>query len=317
MKKVLLSAVIAMAAGAVVLLWMQSREVPDRQVADALPQASRHPDAGAASSGRALPSWPGVSRRKSHQASAVLDEREKARAASREATLKLMERVQKGDALAIAELTASAERSREAQRKRLRDSLSRQHAGLGKALNLSAEEESRILDALADSHPESQSVVLIAPGIAPDRPAAVRQEDALKNLLGSRYDAWEAYKLAPEIRTSVTRFQDVFGPDANPLSEEQTESLVAALTAEQLRINRYMQQIRPPPATSSRSRLENELDQELRFSADNNRRLAAVAARHVNAGQLNDYQKMLQDDLDRRIGNLRQQIAQLDSLRQN
>jgi hypothetical protein len=111
-----------------------------------------------------------------------------------------------------------------------------------------------------------------------------------------------------QIRTSVMRFQDVFGPDANPLSDEQTESVVAALVAEQARINRDMSSIPRRYGNDLPSILRDELDRTLRFSAENNRRLVMAASPYLNAGQLVDYREMLQQDMDKSVESLRTQI---------
>lgn len=139
-----------------------------------------------------------------------------------------------------------------------------------------------------------------------------RYAEALANmpkLLEQRFtEQGTTLDLDKKTRTSVMRFQDVFGPDANPLSDEQTESVVAALVAEQARINRDMSNIPRRSGNDVKSTLQDELDRTSRYQPENNRRLVMAASPHLNAGQLVDYTEMLQQDMDKSIESLRAQI---------
>jgi hypothetical protein len=220
-------------------------------------------------------------------------------------------------------------------RANLLKSLQQRYTELGKALDLTPEEMTRILDTLAKFQVEPELLpedlrryflngtnLLAVPDPAMEqlRGSLVmtqRQEAELRSVLGDKYDKWLAIGLTPEVRTTVMRFQDVFGPDANPLSDEQTESLVAALAAEQVRIHRDMSNIPRPYGNDPQSRLQNELDRVLRYNAENNRRLVMTAIAHLNAGQLIDYREMLQQDMDKSIASLRAQIKTQETIRGN
>jgi hypothetical protein len=205
-------------------------------------------------------------------------------------------------------------------------SLKQRYTELGKALDLTSDEMTRMPETLAEFqlHPEllpedlrrhflngTQILAIPDPAMEQLRGSLVMtqsQEAELRNILGDKYDNWLAFGLAPEIRTDVMRFQDVFGPDANPLSDEQTESVVAALAAEQVRINRDMSNIPRRRGSEPQSSLQDELDRTLRYSGENNRRLVMAASPYLNAGQLIDYSTMLQQDLDKSVEALRTQL---------
>ncbi len=208
------------------------------------------------------------------------------------------------------------------RRAKLRRSLELRYAELGKALDLAPEELDRILDMMVrrqmDYDSESLELISRSPlDVATQEELRRRsrlmgqaREEEVRAVLGDKYDKWAAYKLTPGVRTSVIRFQDVFGPDADPLSEEQNESLVAALAAEQVRINRDMSGVLPTQAYDLKSRLQGELDWALRYTPENNRRLVIAATPYLNPRQLADYRQMLEDDMNESVASLRTQIAQ-------
>jgi hypothetical protein len=203
---------------------------------------------------------------------------------------------------------------------RYRNSLAARYAHLGEAMNLSQDEVSRILDQMASLQGDLNSQVNeilnreISSGTRNTGATIVEvlyrsqltqqaQETVLRNALGSKYAQWEEYNIAPQVRGSVSNLQTLFEiSDIRPLTQAQSDALIATLTAEQLRINHETASINQLP--QGRGQQDSEMEEQARsvgYSLETNRRLVLAAARHLDAQQLAAYEHMLDNDMKRAI----------------
>lgn len=184
-----------------------------------------------------------------------------------------------------------------------RQSLAQQYEGLGKALNLTADEVSRIIDILVRFRQDARS--------ANQGGESALQAD-LQAALGSKYTQWEEYTLLPAMRQTVDDLQTLLEiSDIKPMTPSQLTSVATALTSEQVRTRHELSSLAHiPQGDDEVARLQEGLEWKQRYEPDINRRLVLAASRHLDAQQLSAYSKMLEDTYNREVALMRTTLAQ-------
>ena len=171
---------------------------------------------------------------------------------------------------------------------------------LGKQLNLSVEEANKLFDVLAQHEvalEEDGREVIAAGNTAEYKRMAEASTQAaeadLVAMLGSRYPQWQQYKdTLPGLR-QVIDLRPMLIADGNPLSDAQARPLIAAVAAEDNR----MDEEAFAPMQSGRSYQEAL---RLRTSSESTNRLVNAAAPYLNPQQLERYRQMLERDREYR-----------------
>ncbi|MEO6079044.1 MAG: hypothetical protein ABIQ86_04600 [Steroidobacteraceae bacterium] len=208
------------------------------------------------------------------------------------------DRARSGTVAGITQMMASPE-GQVLMRNQMRAQLAQQFPDLARELNLSQAEAEKFFDLLARQGTDSlgDAFGLMGGGDSKamqesQRRMAERQlanEAELKAMLGGRYPQWQEYQGTIAARQQVSQLRAMLGSGDNALGEAQTKPLVAALGVETARIN---QEMRDKMVSASRNS-QNVLEEQLRYTSEQNHRLISVASRHLNAAQLDGYKRML------------------------
>lgn len=188
---------------------------------------------------------------------------------------------------------------RDVRRGQLRMRLPQQYPDIGKWLNLSRDEENKLLDLIARQQSEESDAALNpanrnVPTAERIRDIQARRQanDAeLSALLGNKYAKFQEYQQTLPVHRQVSQLQAMLGSGADGMNDSQSRSLSTALVAEQLRINQ--ERSGAPPATPGRT-LQESMQEQQRRTAENNRRLLEVASSQLNAQQLAGYRSMIE-----------------------
>jgi hypothetical protein len=195
----------------------------------------------------------------------------------------------------------SSEQGRAMVQPAVRGMIQQQFKGVGKALNLSTEEEEKLIDTIARQQTElsAASMELLT---ASDLDAGKRQElqrnvqemqradeAELSSKLGSNYPQLQEFGSTMAVRQQVDQLNTLLAPSGAGLSDAESKSLVAALAAEQKRITQEAN-ANPVPAGSSR---QDALNAQLQRTTDANRRLVNTASGYLSSVQLESYKKLL------------------------
>jgi hypothetical protein len=175
------------------------------------------------------------------------------------------------------------------------------YPGLAKELNLSPDEEKKLLDLLAKQQSAQAMTMLGAVGGDPNetRRKAEEQRRAVDGeiaaMLGGKYPQYQEYERTLPTRQQVEQLQSALGPN-DRLSDSQARPLINALSAEQQRIQQEQQsqpRLQLAPGASQQDRMQ-QIQQMQQRNADNNQRLIAAATPYMNAQQLDAYRKQLE-----------------------
>lgn len=163
------------------------------------------------------------------------------------------------------------------------------HPDIDEALGLSPQEEDKLLDLLA-VHQARSSAVFVSGRPDTDQ-ASARQnvaaalaehqrtnEAELQNLLGSKYPQWQDYQQTQPAWQQRRDLRAVLDAAGTPLTEAQSQTLIAALSAEQRSFNQTRDAISQPFA---------------RNTAERHQRILDAAAPHLSAQQTESYRQML------------------------
>jgi hypothetical protein len=181
-----------------------------------------------------------------------------------------------------------------------RSNMERNYPGLVEALGLSEKEADRLFTLLAENQVamSAESMLLTANG-NPDQAAMEEmsrrqqamqreQEDSLRAMLGGKYGQWQEYQQTRSSRTRVTSMGSQLAQAGMPLTDAQSRALTTALIAEQQR-----QRQSPPlmPQTAGLNPNDPDfrvkmMEESMKRSEENNRRMLDAAAPHVSARQL-------------------------------
>jgi hypothetical protein len=186
-------------------------------------------------------------------------------------------------------------------------SIERTYSGLAEELGLSDKEADKLFDLLAEHQvATSAEIQLLTAGGNQDQAAmeerarrqqALRreQDEALRAMLGGKYPQYQDYQQTLPARQRVTSMGTQLAQAGLPLSAAQTKSLTTAMVAEQ---QRQMQEARTvsrtpvnPADPDARAKL---LEEQLKRTEDNNRRLVEAAAPHMSASQLAAYRNQME-----------------------
>jgi len=194
----------------------------------------------------------------------------------------------------------------------VRGMIEQRFKGVGKALHLSAEEESKLIDTIArqqmDLSAASMDLLTGDNSDADARKELERKtqdlqradEAELSTLLGSKYPQFQEFQSTMAARQQVDQLKSVLGASGGgDLDDAQSKSLVAALAAEQKRIT---QEANTNPVPAGRNRQE-AVDLQIQRTVEANSRMVDAASGYLNAQQLDSYRKMLdqQTQLVRRV----------------
>lgn len=171
---------------------------------------------------------------------------------------------------------------------------------MGKWLELTRDEESRLLDLLARQEIELSDITLNpANRNNPEaqqqaaRESAARQQahDAdVAALLGDKYPQFQEYKQARGVYQQVSQLQGMLGSSTDGLPDAQAKSLASALAAEQRRISQERLNVAPPTPANA----QDFINQRVQQQRETSRRLLQVAAAQLNPQQLASYQQLVQ-----------------------
>jgi hypothetical protein len=202
----------------------------------------------------------------------------------------------------IAQMLATPE-GQELMRAQARMVLPQLYPDLGKALGLAPAEEEKFFDMLARQQTAgSEDTLASLGGGTPDRATMEeRQRKAMERqqanqaemtaLLGSRMPKWQDYQATLPARRQVSQLQSSLGT-GKTLNDAQSGSLIAAINAEQARIQQDRRNA-PRPAAGPP---QNAGEAQLQRVTENNRRLLSAATPHLNPEQLESYRRMLEQE---------------------
>jgi hypothetical protein len=183
-----------------------------------------------------------------------------------------------------------------------RASLADQFPDLGMTLDLTPEQAEQILDLLAKQQADLwNDAVDIVIGDAEDpttklewQRKLVQQLNAnqaeLIETLGGKYAKWLEYQAILSVRQQIDRLRDRLGSGDDALQSNQVEPLLAALVAEQSRLDDEMRAWDMSPAAAESADL---LDEHLRRRTEGRQRLLSAASSWLNASQQGEYRQVL------------------------
>jgi hypothetical protein len=179
-----------------------------------------------------------------------------------------------------------------------RSSIKRNYPGLIEELGLSEKDADSLFDLLAEQQTAlSAEMQFIGTNGTQDQAAMQdlmrrqqamqrEQDEAVRNLLGSKYTQWQDYQQTLPARSRVTNMSSQLAQAGIPLTEAQTRSLTATMIVEQQRQRQEqlsMARALPNPTDpDSRARM---MEESLKRTEENNRRIVDVAAPHLSPRQ--------------------------------
>jgi hypothetical protein len=207
------------------------------------------------------------------------------------------ESIQKGVAKGVADILASDE-GRDIIKNQMRAVMAAQFPDLAQELRMTPSEADKFMDLLVKQASESAGDVLGMLG-GQSSPEAQRKlldrtialEKEISKALGSKYPAWQEYQGTATARQQVDQLRALLGTGPDALSETQSKPLIAALGAEQTRINRVEQEKMNAAARGTQP--VNMIEEQLKSMSANNERLGSAASSYLNPTQLDRYRKML------------------------
>jgi hypothetical protein len=215
---------------------------------------------------------------------------------------------------AMAQQMLSTPEGREMARSVLRGTLPQQYPDLAKELGLTAEEAEKFFDLLAKHQTDLSADALNMLGGSGMGPAETQElqrklaekqqanEAELETMLGSRYPKWQEYQGTAAARQQVDRLKSALSSGSNPLSDAQSKSLIAALGAEQAKFQEEERSRFTPDAARSST---NMLEEQVQRMVDHNKDLVNVADRHLNAEQLAQYRRQLEQETNMAVSMIR------------
>jgi hypothetical protein len=180
----------------------------------------------------------------------------------------------------------------------MRVNLKQRYPDLAKELGITDEEAAKFLDLLVKEGTQLASTALAMQTSGGDRAAReemarqmAEKEQAFEAeaaaMLGGNYSKWKEYERAAATRQregfarqQTEQLRNAVSTESDPLSDTQFNSMQAALTAEQRRIDRES------PGLS--------MQQQVQRLPETNRRLVDVASGYLNATQLERYRRHLE-----------------------
>lgn len=183
----------------------------------------------------------------------------------------------------------------------MRSILETSYPDLPEVLGLSAGEAEKLLDLVAANQSNfndlSPDLASMSPQERTRAMAEQRQanETAVQAMLGSKYPQWQEYEAARPAYQQRRDLRAVLNAAGTPLTEAQSQSLIAALAAEEREFSR---QVRGAVSQG------NRFDAMMLNTPERRQRQLDAAAPHLSPQQLESYQEMLE-----RAAALRQAIV--------
>jgi hypothetical protein len=199
---------------------------------------------------------------------------------------------------------------REMMMAQMRMVLPQQYPDLGRELALSPAETEKFFDMLAKHQMSTTGYALELRDNSGQRNAAAQetqrnlQEIQLANqaeitaMLGGKATLWQQYQQTLPTRRQVNQLKMSLGTGNNALSDTQGTPLIAALAAEQSRIQQERRNAPAPPQQPGQLNRQTAIEQQLDRMAEDNSRMVTVASSHLSPQQLESYRKMLEQQLN-------------------
>lgn len=184
-------------------------------------------------------------------------------------------------------------------RQTMRMVMASSHPDIGEALGLSPDEAEKLLDLLAEQQAIRSQVFSSNTGDAAmtpqERSAALQQrqqahEAELQAMLGSKYPQWQDYSQTQVAWQQRRDLRAVLEAAGTPLTDAQGKSLVAALAAENRRINEERRHAATVAAGQAASGADILFS---RYTPEGRQRLLDAAAPHLLPQQLEGFRGML------------------------
>jgi hypothetical protein len=200
------------------------------------------------------------------------------------------------------EQSQSAPQSLDATYVMWRFSLPLRFPDVGEVLNLKPEEVQRLYDLIARQQMDLKADTAGLLTAAAKDPAArlemqrnlVEQgranEAQLSEMLGSKYQQWQEYQSSRFVREHVDTLRVNLSSGTDALSELQAQSLVAALTPEQSRLD---SELRTWDTSTEAMESQRMLDGHMRLAVENHRRLSDIASSYLTPQQRDELWKIL------------------------
>jgi hypothetical protein len=187
-----------------------------------------------------------------------------------------------------------------------RASIERNYPGLAEELGLSEKEADKLFDLLAENQVAMSAEVQLLSVNTEDQAAMAEmsrrrtelqreQEASLRNLLGGKYAQYQSYQQTMPARSRVTSIGLQLAQIGMPLNETQTRALTAAVIADQQRQRQDAQlAVRPAGNPTDPEYRAKMMEDALKRTEENNRRLVEAAAPHLNAKQLAAFREQME-----------------------
>jgi hypothetical protein len=196
---------------------------------------------------------------------------------------------------------------REMMMGQLRMVLPQQYPDLGRELELTPADTEKFFDMLVKHQMSTTADALELLGNNGQRDAAAAQERQRKAqeiqlanqaevtaMLGDKATRWQQYQQTLPMRRQVNQLKMSLGTGNNALSDTQGTPLIAALAAEQSRIQQERRNAPRPPQQPGQPNPQTAIEQQLERAAEDNRRMVGVASSYLNPQQLDSYRQMLE-----------------------
>ncbi len=214
---------------------------------------------------------------------------------------------------------------RAAQLAQRRAQLQRTYAALVRELNLTPAQADALFDLMARQQLArmSEPARSVANGQLPGEDAQQvmrnaiqetrRTQDAeIATLLGdAAFQQFKEYQDTLGARQRVTQLRAQLAAQGQLLADEQFKPLITAVAAEQ-KLQSQQRMDREPTRGDAAAQMANQ-EQSLKFTEESNRRLVRAAGSHLDSGQLQALEALLEQDLTMLRANLRVQKARLDA----
>jgi hypothetical protein len=189
-----------------------------------------------------------------------------------------------------------------------RMNIERNYEGLAEELGLSANDADRLFDLLAEqqtaqtaedrpiSATDAQDQAARAEVMRRREALQREQEEALRAMLGSKVTQFQEFQQTRPARNQVRNLGTQLAQAGVPLTQAQSRSLTAVMIAEQ---QRQMQETRTMPRSVPVNAADPDyrarsLEESLKRTEENNRRLLEAVAPHMTAKQLATYREQME-----------------------
>lgn len=194
----------------------------------------------------------------------------------------------------------------------MRSMMSQMYPDVGTELDMTAEQVDQLFNLLAKQQGElsADSMALLTGGANDPAAAQAAQrrltekqrahEQEVAAMLGGKNAKWKEYQSTAAARLQVTELRGKLATSGHPLSEAQEKSLVTAFARETAGAEQEMNAFMESPAAASSP---NMMREAMKQALDSQRKLVDVAAPILDANQLREFKRQVE-----------QQASMLDSM---